>query len=543
MSLVRLQNVTKRYEDRLILREVSLRLEAGERIGLIGQNGAGKTTILRLVLGREQPSEGRVDINLGIRIGYFSQFSELDGTASVQTALEGLFSEARAIEAELASVAEALETVTDGDEMEKLLERQSFLFEEINRLDGWEYPRYIDTALTKLGFTAEQRAQPVDQLSGGWRNRAALAKIVLEAPDVLLLDEPTNFLDVEGVAWLEGWLRTFTGGLLLVSHDRQFLDVAATHIMEVENYHLHDYPGNYTNYIRKRPFREHVLNRQFENEEELITLEAEAIADRQELSQRPSESLRRKLADIKKRRPPRPVDEIVTSIYQGLRAPDRLCRVEHVSKAFGERSLFNDLSFEIGREDRVAIVGRNGCGKSTLLKVLNGKEVPDSGKVYWESGVSFADFNEIESQLNLKDTVTHAVNSMGGQFSMAGQATRKQVNRFLTLLRFSEMDLNQKIGTLSGGQRARVALAQCLLSGSAALLLDEPTNHLDLSTTQVMEQALLHFPGAVIVVSHDRFFLDKIATRLLVFEGEGKVQEVSGNWTTWQASLNTSVSG
>jgi len=209
MSLVRLQNVTKRYEDRLILREVSLRLEAGERIGLIGQNGAGKTTILRLVLGREQPSEGRVDINLGIRIGYFSQFSELDGTASVQTALEGLFSEARGIEAELASVAEALETVTDGDEMEKLLERQSFLFEEMNRLDGWEYPRYIDTALTKLGFTAEQRAQPVDQLSGGWRNRAALAKIVLEAPDVLLLDEPTNFLDVEGVAWLALWAHIF----------------------------------------------------------------------------------------------------------------------------------------------------------------------------------------------------------------------------------------------------------------------------------------------------------------------------------------------
>ena len=535
MSLVRLQNVTKRHEDRLVLREVSLRLAAGERLGLIGRNGAGKSTLLRLALGRDEPTEGRVDVTLGTRLGYFSQFSELDGAQSVQAVLESLFAEVRGLEAELAQVAVQLEMVEDVAEMERLLERQAFLLEEMNRRDGWDYARHIDTALTKLGFSPTRRFQTIDQLSGGWRNRAALAKILLEAPDVLLLDEPTNFLDVAGVAWLEDWLRTFRGALLLVSHDRQFLDSVVTRIVEVENYRLHDYPGDYTAYIRKRQFREKALERQFEHEEELLTLEAEAIGDRQELAEHPSDSVRRKLADIKKRRPPRPVDVIITDIYQGLRVPDRLLRAEEITKSYGGQTLFQGLTFEVGREERLAIVGLNGSGKSTLLKVLTGEETPDVGKVMWEGGVSFADFNRVERELDPKDTVTHAVNIFGLGFG----ATRKQVNRFLSLLQFSEMDLQQKIGTLSGGQRARVALARCLLSGAAVLVLDEPTNHLDLTSTQVMEQALRHFPGAVVVVSHDRFFLDKIATRLLVFEGEGVVREVSGNWTTWQGAAGS----
>ncbi len=530
MSLVRLQNVTKRHEDRLVLREVSLRLAAGERVGLIGKNGAGKTTLLRLALGRDEPTEGRVDVTLGTRLGYFSQFSELDGVLSVQEVLEGLFAEVRALEAELADAAASLETVEEAGEMERLLERQAHLLDEMNRRDGWDYARHIDTALSRLGFSATRRAQPIDELSGGWRNRAALAKILLEGPDVLLLDEPTNFLDVAGVAWLEEWLRAFRGALLLVSHDRQFLDAVVTRIVEVENYRLHDYPGDYSNYVRKRQFREKVLERQFDHEEELLTLEAEAVSDRQALAERPSDSTRRKLADIKKRRPPRPVDVIITDIYQGLRVPDRLLRAEDLAKSYGAQSLFHGLTIELGREERLAIVGVNGSGKSTLLRVLTGQETPDAGKVFWEGGVAFADFNQVERELDPKDTVTHAVNVFGLGFG----ATRKQVHRFLSLLQFSEMDQQQKIGTLSGGQRARVALAKCLLSGAAVLVLDEPTNHLDLTSTQVMEQALVHFPGAVVVVSHDRFFLDKVATRLLVFEGEGMVREVSGNWTTWQ---------
>lgn len=532
MSLVRLQNVSKQYESRLILRNSSFKLAAGERVGLVGKNGAGKTTLLRLVLGLDEPSDGAVSINLGVKLGYFSQFSELSGEASIQNILEDLFADVRAHEAELDAIGVSLETVEDTNEMEALLERQAHLMEEMNRLDGWDYPRHIDTVLTKLGFNASYRTRPIDRLSGGWRNRASLAKILLEKPDVLLLDEPTNYLDVDGLAWLELWLKEFRGGLLLVSHDRQFLDQVVTRIVEVENYHLHDYPGSYTDYVRAKPFRARTLEHQFEHEEELLLIEAEAIADRQELRKNPGAGTRRKLADIKKHRPPRPIDNIVTDIYQGLKIPDQVCSVEGLAKSYGDQPLFEGITFELAREERMAIVGANGSGKSTLLKVLTGQEKPTAGEVVWQRGVTIADFNQIQAELDLKDTVTHAVNTFG----MGYGATRKQVNRFLSLLQFSEMDLHQRLGALSGGQLARVALAQCLLSGSQVLILDEPTNHLDLTSTQVMEQALVHFPGSIVVVSHDRFFLDKIATRLLVFEQGAPPRHVSGNWTVWQSA-------
>ncbi len=541
MSLIRVSRVTKRYGERLVLRDVSFRLSAGERVGLVGRNGAGKTTLLRLAIGEEEPDEGTADVTQGTRLGYFSQVSELSGSASIQEISEGVFAELRSVERELDEIGEALQTVTDTGEMERLIDRQAHLFEEMDRRGGWDYPREIDTVLTRLGFSAARRIQPIDELSGGWRIRASLARILLEQPDVLILDEPTNFLDVAGLAWLEEWLRSFRGGLLLVSHDRQFLDQVVTRVVEVENYHLHDYPGNYTNYVRTKPFRLKTLERQFEHEEELLTLEGEASSDRDELARNPTDSVRRKLADIKKNRPPRPVDMIVTSIYRGLRIPERLFRVEGLTQTYGEQNLFENVTFEVASGERLGVIGPNGCGKSTLLRLLTGQESPTGGEAFWERGVSFVDFNAVHRELDPQDTVTHAVNTTGGQFSLAGQAQRKHINRFLALLQFSEMNLQQKIGTLSGGQQARVALAKCLLSGAQALILDEPTNHLDLTSTQVMEQALVHFPGSVVVVSHDRFFLDKVATRLLVLSPGTPPREFNGNWTMWQARRTDSI--
>ena len=541
MSLIRLHNVTMKYvdqkhEQQLILRSVFFRLQPGERVGLIGRNGTGKTTVLKLILGEITPTEGTVDFEPGLKIGYFSQFSSLDGQLSVQQTLEALFADFQALEAELAEIAGALETVEDPGEMERLLERQSAALDEMNRRDGWEYQRQIDTALSKLGFSAEHRQRPIDQLSGGWRNRAALAKILLEQPDVLLLDEPTNFLDVAGLAWLEGWLSQFKGGLLLISHDRQFLDGVVTRIVEVENYGFQEYGGKFSEYVREKQFRLKTLERQFLHEEELLTFEAEAITDREEARRNPASALQRKLADLKKRREPRPVDVLVSSLYGGLRVPDKLAYAEHLAKAYGDQVLFDDVSFEIERGERLAIVGPNGSGKSSLLRLLTRREAPDSGEMVWERGVTFADFNQTFAALDLTDTVTHAVNTSGGVGSLAFTAARKQISKFLTLLQFSESDMGRKIGTLSGGQRARVALAMCLLSEAQVLILDEPTNHLDLASTKVMERALVHFPGAVVVVSHDRFFLDKVATRLLVFGSGGSVTLFNGNWSQWQAS-------
>jgi ATPase subunit of ABC transporter with duplicated ATPase domains len=515
MSLIRLHDVSVRFDNRQILREAYFRLEPGDRVGLIGKNGSGKTTMLQLILDRITPESGTVTVEQGTTVGYFSQFSELNGESSIADVLDGLFGEIKAVEAELASIDDAIAGDPAGADLDRLISRQAELFEDMDRLDGWDYPRRIDKVLTTLGFSEAHRLCAIDELSGGWRNRAALAKILLEDPDVLLLDEPTNFLDVAGVEWLESWFRDFKGAAIIVSHDRKFLDAVVTRIIEVENFHLHEYPGNFGEYIVQKQFRLKTLEQQFVHESELLAFEAEGIADRREAAKAASRGLGNQLAKIKKSRTPRPVDQIVTEIYGGLHVKDVLCRVEGLGKSYGDKELFAGLGFEIRRGNRIVVLGSNGSGKSTLLKVLTGEEQADTGVVTWAKGPGFVSYNRMLEELDDADTVSHAVNALPD--SLAFSATRKSVNRFLAMFQFSEADLKQKIGNLSGGQKARVAMAQCLLSGASVLLLDEPTNHLDLSSTQVMERALLHFPGAVVVVSHDRFFSEKIANRYLVF--------------------------
>ena len=536
MNPIRFNNVSKSYDDRLILKEVHFRLSEGDRLGLIGKNGSGKTTFLRLILKQETPDIGSVDVDSGMRIGYFSQFSELNGDENIQNILNSLYSDIHAIEDQLLEIEIKLENIPVSDEMESLLLRQADLLEEMEHRDGWNYQYKIDTVLSKLKFNPQQRICPIDQLSGGWRNRAALAKILLEAPDVLLMDEPTNFLDLEGLTWLEEWFSSFRGALIVVSHDRHFLDQVVNRVVEIENYHLQEYRGGFKQYVQEKPLRMKNLERQFEHEEELLAFEAEAISDREEASRNPSQALKRRLADIKKNIQPRLVDNIIIDLYQNLHVPADLCRVEHLAKSFHGQPVFSDVSFELHRGERLAMIGSNGCGKTTLLQSLSGDIQPDSGLVVWSKGGTFVYFNQVFEELDLTDTVSHAVNIV----ELAFLAPRKQVNRFLSLMQFSEMDLNQRIGTLSGGQRARVALAKSLLSGASTILLDEPTNHLDMTSTQVMERALVNFPGAVIVVSHDRFFIDKVANRMLVFEGNNRVREFYGNWSIWKTSSTTS---
>lgn len=539
MSLIRLLGIAKKYENQPVLREVFFRLATGDRVGLIGKNGAGKTTVLRLILGQEEPTAGVVELAQDIRIGYFSQFSQLQDDLSLQQVLNTLFAEIEQVAQELRTIEEALPTADPGMETALLLARYADLVEQMNREDGWTYQHRIDTVLTQLGFRPADRLRPIQQLSGGWRNRAALAKILLEAPDVLLLDEPTNFLDVAGLTWLEEWLVNWRGALLIVSHDRHFLDKVVNRIIEIENYHFQEYEGNFTQYIRQKPIRSKTLERQFQYEEELLIFEAEAIADRRQALQDSNQALLRRRANIRRRIEPKGVDKIITDLYSGLSVRNELCRVEGLTKGYAREPLFRDLTFTLQRGDRLAIIGPNGSGKSTLLKLLRGDEQADAGSITWLQGNSgatdepaFADYNHLLATLDPTDMLNHAVNVS----KLAFFEQRKKVDKFLGLLRFAELEQRQRIGTLSGGQQARLALALCLLSGAPVILLDEPTNHLDLTSTQVMERALLHFPGVVILVSHDRFFLDKVATRLLIFDHAGKTQLFEGNWSMWQAA-------
>ena len=505
------------------MREAFLKLKAGDRIGLIGKNGTGKTTFLELMLGRLEPTGGTVDVTLGTTIGYFSQFSELDGERSIRDILGDHFAAVHETQARLDAIGELLASPMGDDEMTALLSEQGELFERMDALDGWSFENTIDTVLTSLGFDEARRSLPVDRLSGGWRNRAALAQILIQSPDVLLLDEPTNFLDLDGVRWIENWLARYAGAVLVVSHDRQFLDGVVTRIVEIENYRLQEYDGDYSAYVHAKQSRIKMLERQFAHEEELLAYEQAASAARREAARNPSNAVARRLADIKERQAPRPIDQIITDIYGGLRVSNDLLEVVSLSKSFDGHPIFSGLTFSLHRGDRVAVVGSNGSGKSTLLDVLTGETPADSGQVRWAKGVRFVSYNSVYAALDLTDSVGHAVNAYPD--SLAFSATKKSVGRFLAMLQFSDAELQQKIGTLSGGQRARVAIAQCLLSGAAVIVLDEPTNHLDITSTQVMERALTHFPGAVLVVSHDRFFVDKLADRLLFFDGTPQVVE------------------
>ncbi|WP_241983469.1 ABC-F family ATP-binding cassette domain-containing protein [Cryobacterium tagatosivorans] len=306
MSLIRLQDVSVRFETAQVLREAFFRLEPGDRVGLIGKNGSGKTSILKLILGQVTPDTGTVTLEPGVKVGYFSQFSELDGQATISEVLDDLFVEIKAVEAELASIDAAIAETPSDAELDRLIHRQAELFEQMDRLDGWDYKRRIDTALTTLGFNEAHRVCPIDELSGGWRNRAALAKILLEGPDVLLLDEPTNYLDVAGVEWLEAWFRDFRGAAIIVSHDRRFLDAVVSRIIEVENFHLHEYPGNFGEYVVQKQFRLKTLEQQFVHESELLAFEAEGISDRREAAKAASKNLGSQLAKIKKARAPGP---------------------------------------------------------------------------------------------------------------------------------------------------------------------------------------------------------------------------------------------
>ena len=530
MSIIRAKNVTYRHDDGpVVLREVSLRLDARDRVALLGANGSGKTTLLRLLAGQIDPEEGTVDHDVGLRIGYFSQFSEVPDDVSPEQLLREIAAPQIALHDELEQIEEALRGAPA--DLAPLLDRQQQVIADMEAIDGWEVQRRIDTVLNRLGFDEVHRAKPAGELSGGWRNRAALAQLVFDPPDVVLLDEPTNYLDVEAIAWLESWVRALPGAAVIASHDRHFLDQVSTRIVEVESAKLDEYQGNFADYVRQRQACRGTIESRARIEAELWAFEAAAITDRREAQRNPSKFLRRRLANIKKDTTPPLVDQVMTDLYARLRVGERLGRAEDLSKERDGRLLFGSLDVEVNKGDRIGIVGPNGCGKSTLLDVLLGEEPPNAGRVIVPPNIEWVSFERVREEMDPQQSLTWAVN----RAPMVATAPRKQVHRFLEMLRFSELDLRKRIGELSGGQQARAALALCLLSGAAVLVADEPTNHLDLMSTQVMERALAHFPGAVVVVSHDRFFLDKVVNRLLVFEGDA-ITPVEGTWTTWQAS-------
>ena len=519
--------------NRTIIEDISLSFFPGAKIGVLGLNGAGKSTVLRIMAGEDSEFDGEARPQPGIRIGYLPQEPQLDADKTVREIVEEGVAEVKALLAEFDEVSMKFAEPLDDDAMTALLERQAELQEAIESAGGWELDTRLDMAAEALRLPPWDAK--IEHLSGGERRRVALCRLLLASPDMLLLDEPTNHLDAESVAWLEHYLTEFPGTVVAITHDRYFLDNAAEWILELDRGHGIPWKGNYSSWL--------------EQKEQRLAHEARSEKARQRAIQEELEWVR---ANPKGRRAKSKArlqrfEELTSRDYQarnetreiyippGPRLGEQVIEADGLTKRYGDRILFENLSFRVPRGAIVGIIGGNGAGKSTLFRIIQGIETPDAGTLTLGSTVELAAVDQMRDNLDDARTVWEEI-SDGQEMITVGRwetPSRAYVGRF----NFKGQDQQKRVGDLSGGERHRVHLAKLLKSGGNVLLLDEPTNDLDVETIRAVEEALLEFPGCAMVISHDRWFLDRIATHMLAFEGDSEVVWFEGNYSEYEADL------
>jgi ATP-binding cassette ChvD family protein len=516
---------------REILRGISLAFFPGAKIGVLGANGAGKSTLLRIMAGVDRDFLGDARPADGIRIGYLPQEPRLDPAKTVLGNIEEGVAATRSLLTAFEAVTARFAEPLGDDEMERLLAEQARLQDAIEAVGGWELDRTVEVAMDAL------RVPPGDQdvgtLSGGEARRVALCRLLLERPDMLLLDEPTNHLDAESVAWLERYLQEYPGTVVAVTHDRYFLDNVAGWILELDRGHGIPWQGNYSSWLEQKQGRlaaeekaESARQRTLARELEWVRMAPRARQAKSKARLSAYESL---LAEQAERRS----DDIEIVIPPGPRLGDVVVAAEHVSKGYGDRVLIEDLSFSLPRGGIVGVIGPNGAGKTTLFRMIVGQEKPDAGSLRVGDSVVPAYVDQSREALDARKTVWEEI-SAGAEVLTLGRrqlASRSYVASF----NLKGADQQKRVGELSGGERNRVHLAKLLKTGGNLLLLDEPSNDLDVDTLRALEDALLAFAGCVVVISHDRWFLDRIATHMLAFEDEGRVIWVEGNYTDYEA--------
>lgn len=531
MSLVTINNVTKRYDPDIILDDISVAIAPGDRIGLIGRNGCGKTTLLKIIAGLLTDIKGDVVIAKGVRIGYLSQEPELDRECTLRQELLKVFEERLALEDKMLILAEQMQS----QETPHLLQEYSRLQEKHERLGGYDYEHRINRVLSGLGFHEQDFNLPVNVLSGGQKSRATLAKLLLEEPDLLLFDEPTNHLDINGIQWLENYLNTeFKGGVLAVSHDRYFLDKVVRKVWELADAELNIYRGNYSKYLEIKNVERLVDSRAYKMQQAFIAQEQEFI-DKNIAGQRTREAQGRRkrlerLETIDKPKPDAPTVKL--NFTQETRGGNDILRCHNVGKQFGDKVLFTDMNFEVDRGDVVGIIGPNGTGKTTLFRMILGQETPTQGEMWVGPTLKFGYYTQELEGLNTDNEVIEEV------WELCPEKTPFEVRSYLAKFLFSGDDVFKRIGNLSGGEQSRVQLAKLLLENANVLLLDEPTNHLDISAREALEKSLAQFPATLFIISHDRYLLNNLATKMLVFEvsKEGtKTHFFKGNYAEYEA--------
>jgi len=532
MLLLKVTELRKQFGPEPLLDGINLEVYAGDRIGLVGPNGCGKTTLLRILAGVETPDSGVVETKAGLRIGWLAQESVVSSSRTVweeaREALEPIFR----LQEELIRVAELLAHAKDPADIRRLQHHLEHLQLQLHQQKAYQVEHRIEAVLEGVGFRRVQFSQPVTSLSGGEQSRLALAKILLAEPDLMLLDEPSNHLDLDATLWLEQYLLETKAALILVSHDRYFLDRVTNRIFELFEGTIESYRGNFSAYRRQKEERLLVQRRTYEKQQQEIARMEEFIRRNfygQKHAQ--AEDRRKKLERIQRVAPPREILGPPMAFPVPARSGDVVLRVEGISKKF-ERPLFENLSFEIYRGQRWGIIGPNGSGKTTLLRCLLGVVPPDSGRVGRGHGVKIAYFDQHLTELDANLRAVDAI--MPPDQLMEEPARRDLLARF----GITGDTALQKVAQLSGGQRCRTALARLAATKANLLVLDEPTNHLDIWAREALAKALKEFEGTLIFVSHDRHFIDQLADHLIILEPPGRVRVIPGNFSTWQYIKN-----
>ncbi len=513
-----------------VLKDISLSFYYGAKIGIIGVNGSGKSTLLKIMAGLDTEIQGEAWLEKGRTVGYLPQEPQLDDDLDVKGNVELAVSDTRRLLEEFEEISAKFAEPMSDDAMEKLLDRQAKLQDKIDAVDAWELDRQLEIAMDAL------RLPPGDAmaatLSGGEKRRVALCKLLLQKPDLLLLDEPTNHLDAESVAWLERFLREYAGSVILVTHDRYFLDNVVEWILELDRSRGIPWKGNYASWLEQKTERMADEEKQQSNRQKRLRQELQWVQMSQKARQAKGKARLNAYEELRSLEIPEDMNTASIIIPHGPRLGNVVIEANDLSKAYGDNLLFDNLNFNLPRSGIVGIIGGNGAGKTTLLKMITGKETPDSGTLKIGETVSLSYVDQVRDALDGERSVFEEITGGNDVISLGNieMNARAYVGKF----NFSGSDQQKKIGSLSGGERNRVHLAKMLQTGGNVLLMDEPTNDLDVETLQTLEQAIADFSGCVVVVTHDRWFLDRIATHILAFEGDSTVIWHEGNYQSYE---------
>ncbi len=537
--MIRLDKISKQNGHQIVFIEASASLNRGEKIGLVGPNGAGKTTLFRLVTGEDAPDEGQVSVERGLTIGYFSQdVGEMGGRSAVAEVLDGA-GPVSAVAAELAGLEAALGDPARADEMEALVLAYGEVQARFEELGGYALDGRAREVLAGLGFSGEMMEGDVGALSGGWKMRVALARILLMRPDVMLLDEPSNHLDLESLIWLESFLKGFEGALMLTSHDREFMNRIVTKIVEIDGGQLTSYAGDYAFYEQQRAIAEKQQQAQFERQQAML---AKEIAFIERFKARASHAAQvqsrvKKLDKIERVEPPKRRQSVAFDFQPAPRSGDDVASLKNVHKRYGSRVIYEGLDFGIRRKERWCVLGVNGAGKSTLLKLIAGAADPDEGEVAVGASVKLGYF--AQHAMDLLDGEQTVFEWLEASFPQAGQGSLRAL---AGCFGFSGDDVEKRCRVLSGGEKARLVMARMLYDPPNFLVLDEPTNHLDMATKEMLIRALADYEGTMLFVSHDRRFLSALSNRLLEVSAEG-VRQYGGGYAEYVASTGREAPG